>query len=94
MSRELKIGDTVEVVKYGHLTWSTVSLYEGINIYSADNGVYWYDLATYLIGKQGVVSEVSEASGVKMYSVNGIPGKKAWYDSNQLKLISILDNKI
>lgn len=66
---ELKVGDKVKVIRYGHIYWSSI------------NGkLVPTDMSPHLIGKIGVIDKISG----NHYSVEGIKEKHAWYDYQQL----------
>ena len=70
-----KIGDPVEIVDYGHL------------IYMNKNGkAISHDITPNIIGKKGIIASTSNTQNIPTYAIDGIPGKHAWYDENQLKL--------
>lgn len=71
----------MRIVNYGH----RVLLRKGLE-------VDWFDLSPELIGKEGVVSEVSEMQGVSVYALTGL-SKTAWYLENQLELIQPTSQK-
>lgn len=52
-----------------------------------DDIIYWYDTMPELVGKEGVVDEVSLVQGKYEYSLTNISGKLAWYDEGQLELV-------
>lgn len=66
----MKIGDKVEVIKYGALAWEIT-----------DGAIKWIDTLPSIVGKQGVI--VQESNGD--FAVHGIKGKYAWYNREQLK---------
>ena len=98
----IALGDTVEVVIYGHLiSWSKrewkelleakdtfVTRQEPPNIIDQDEDFWHCDISPELVGQQGVVSRTSTSGSTRRYALNGIKGKTAWYDDKQLKLIS------
>jgi hypothetical protein len=120
-----KIGDKVEVIKYGHLMFinkkhyleTQKSLYEignkktelelkwifgqnttytpppftaknkPDNIISETDTLWWVDMQPELVGKKGIISNISNRQGYSIYSIKGIKGKNSWYDEEQLKRI-------
>lgn len=69
---KFKIGDQVRVVNYGH------------HIRGIKNGlIEKIDINPEVVGKVGTVSVVSSGN---QYAVEGIPGKHAWYNEDQLEL--------
>lgn len=78
---KFKVGDKVEIIKYGHLVWVQERGVAGEK-----------DLLPELIGKQGIIIKAnaidySSFKGRDQYSIDGIPAKIAWYDNEQLKLV-------
>ena len=82
-----KVGDTVQVINYGSSIWISKELPVSFPLLKRGNKVNWYDIQPQLVGKRGVVRNVSVIQGVPRYSINSIPGKTAWYTEGQLKQI-------
>ena len=88
-----KIGDKVRIVNYGHLFWTIKnqpnesSFIETLPIYKEDDNIDWIDANHGIVGKEGVVSNVSTTQGVPQYSIKGIPEKSSWYNEGQMELI-------
>lgn len=79
---KFKIGDEVEIVNYGHNIWS-----------SDGNGHFEIlDIAKGVIGQKGVIVKVLDTQGIPKYAIDGIIGKHAWFDEQQLKYINLLNN--
>lgn len=76
----LKIGDQVEIVKYGSLIWSGLEL----TLKKIGDGVY--DMQPELVGQRGIITGAHLTQGKPTYALAG-PSKVAWYDDEQLKLI-------
>jgi hypothetical protein len=76
---KFKVGDKVKVVKYGHI----------IHHYKSETGNWAAeDISPDIVGKEGVVREVSNSQpGWVTYALDGIPEKTAWYNQNQLELV-------
>lgn len=88
-------GDKVEVINYGHPYWSKeLNTDHPLNYLGKVEYGYYYDMSPELVGKQGIIEKVSITQGIPQYSLIGIPGKTAWYDEKQLKLISKNPNKL
>lgn len=97
---ELKIGDKVEVVGYGHPIWVHKEMWKkgfeaGLtrkekptHILFEDATTYQYDMSPNLVGKKGIIIEISDSQGEPSYSISGIPQKQAWYNKDQLKLLT------
>ena len=82
----MKVGDKVEVIRYGHIYWQNKKVDTTIhkdNIYYEDEDFYFIDMIPELVGQKGVI--VRELGGD--FAVDGIKGKHAWYKESQLKLI-------
>jgi len=80
---QYKIGDKVRVVNYGSLILHKVNgKFESI------------DLSPEIIGKEGVISKALVTQDVPSYAIDGIPGKHAWYDEEQLEMINPNPNYI
>ena len=71
------IGDKVKIVKYGHPYWV-----------NKDGDIIVKDMSPELIGQKGLVDEVTITQGIPMYAIDGIKGKHAWYNEDQMELIS------
>ena len=81
-----KVGEKVEIVKYGHLIWQTQKA-EGsmLPVYYEDENMVWYDVSPQMVGQQGVVIKAEITQGKTKYSIGGLTGKSAWYNEEQLK---------
>lgn len=92
MDREFKVGDKVEIIKYGSIHWQNMEVdprpipkkFKILENRLKIKPFVWFDILPEIVGKQGVISKVSETGG---YAIDGIPLKYAWYDKEQLKLI-------
>lgn len=73
---EFKVGDNVKIVNYGHTVW-----------YMEGESILMGDLRKDIIGQNGVISKTQNVQNVTTYCVNGIIGKTAWFNQNQLELI-------
>lgn len=88
--KELKIGDKVKVINYGHLIWYNTEnimwkqMENKPKIYSQIGNIAYQDINPYIVGKEGVISEISSHIP-RMYSVDGIEEKAAWYNEDQLE---------
>lgn len=76
----LKVGDQVEIVKYGALLWSRMEL----SCKKISDGLY--DTQPELVGQGGIVIDAHLTHGNPTYALSG-PSKVAWYNDDQLKLI-------
>ena len=93
----MKIGDRVEIVKYGCLGWVHKEMWKEMRAF--DNQVksrpghilvntkeaWAYDMCHEIVGQTGVIDGIEEIQGKKQYSLDG-PAKVAWYDEEQLQL--------
>ena len=86
MDSKFKTGDKVRVIKYGHPYWSWQKM-PGMKMLSKDKSPYWYDKSPELVGQEGVIDKVTKTQGNYKYSINGIKGKYAWYDEDQLEKV-------
>jgi hypothetical protein len=89
MTRAAKfgIGDKVRVVGYG----SKIFVHPTLQHRFAANprlSEFTFDMRPELVGKEGIVSQVSMTQDIPSYAIEGIPGKHAWYDEEQLELIT------
>jgi len=88
-----KIGDKVRIVNYGHLMWTIQnqpnesSFIETLPVSVIYGDLVWFDVNHGIVGKEGVVSDVSITQGVPQYSIKGIPEKNSWYSEGQMELI-------
>lgn len=93
---KFKLGDKVRVICYGGLMWQNKHHEpEPITSYpllSEDENIRVYDTDPGLIGKEGIISKAQKSQGKDQYSIDGIPGKIAWYDNGQLELIKANPN--
>ena len=95
MKSKFVIGDKVEIINYGHLIWSSKKSEIEIGLPVIHEGKYtiWYDMNNDIVGKIGVVDDVTETQGNIQYSLKGIPQKSAWYNEDQLKIVSANVNR-
>lgn len=80
---KFKKGDEVMIVNYGHRIWSYEPMAEGYKVYDINPG---------LIGQKGIIDNAHLTQGIPTYSING-PTKHAWYDEQQLELLSAPEDK-
>ncbi len=72
-----KTGDKVRIVNYGH------------RIFSNMNGKFEIiDISAELVGMEGIIKEGKVTQDRPSYVLDGIPNKCAWYDEEQLEMIS------
>jgi len=99
MKPKFKIGDRVKVINYGHLIWSSYPNprwvlhsrhYTGISTTGKRLYYNMYDMSPELVGRIGVVSDISNNT----YAIEGIPGKCAWYNEDQLRKLTIIEKFI
>lgn len=86
MDSKFKVGDKVRVIRYGHPFWSWQKI-PGAKLLSKDKSPYWYDMSPDLVGKEGTICKVTSTQGDIQYAINGISGKYAWYDEEQLEKV-------
>lgn len=86
---KFKVGDKVRVVKYGHPLWESKKDPQPCSfpiIQESESGGCWIkDMSPELVGQIGVVDEVSLTQGRYQYGIDGIKGKHAWYNEDQLE---------
>ncbi len=58
------------------------------NIIGESGTHYTVDTTPEIVGKEGIIVKSERTQGIPSYAVDGIPEKYAWYDENQLELIS------
>lgn len=88
------IGDKVKIVKYGHLILESKNVDHpklSFPLIEEDENMRWLDMSPDLVGQEGLVSEVSITQGIPNYAIDGIKGKHAWYDEEQMEMI--IENK-
>lgn len=87
-----KVGDKVRVVNYGHAIWEHKSIGESsFPLIKELESLRLVDLQADLIGQQGVIDRVLVVTqGRPKYSVDGISGKTAWYNEDQLEAVTDL----
>ena len=82
------IGDKVKIVKYGSLIWRTKESNEITkNIVFEDDTFNYIDMQPDLVGKEAIVTKAEVTQGRAKYSLKGV-NKVAWYDEQQLEMIS------
>lgn len=72
-----KVGDKVRVINYGGL----------VDQIMGNGEIKKVDLASEIVGKEGVIVQIINQQGVPKYKIEGIPMKTAWYDEEQLELV-------
>ena len=85
------VGDKVRVILYGSLYWQLNkpnSDLSGLTIISENEDIVWIDMSPCLVGKEGVIEEVTLTQEAYSYALNGIKEKHSWYNENQLELIT------
>lgn len=93
-----KAGDVVKVINYGHPAWVKKLEHEKMfnsglafsnvpkDIIFEQDDIYWYDQIPSIVGKTGTIKHVTDTQGIPKYSIDGIHGKSAWYDEQQLEI--------
>lgn len=105
MKVKFKIGDKVRVINYGHKMWMHKDVinhpqwHKDTPILKEEENILWCDVEPSLVGKIGEIREVVQVKrisadgneeSVGQYSINGIPQKVAWYQEDQLELVTKL----
>ena len=82
----LGIGDVVEVVGYGHASFLNKRMFKTTNlkVIREDDSSIVVDINPEMIGRKGFIQKIVGGQ----YSLTYIHGKQAWYNKEQLKLIS------
>ena len=70
------------------LLWGESTIEEPIYEEDDNLGAVIVDNSAFLVGKEGIISEVTNTQGLWKYSIKGIPEKAAWYNEDQLQLIN------
>jgi hypothetical protein len=93
---KFKVGDKVTIIKYGSLFWQNkeeIKLIEKNygkqstnNIIFEDENTIWKDMQPEIVGLSGIVVKAESTQNHFHYAIDGIPGKYAWYNEDQLKL--------
>ena len=93
MSNNLKVGDKVEIIKYGHILWINTNEKFNANfpIIQQNSTTIWYDSQKELVGQVGTITSIIISQGILRFSLDGIKGKHAWYDKEQLELTTDLE---
>ena len=98
MGRKTKfgIGDKVKIVNYGSLIGTgkndPVPLI-GLPLIKKDQMCLYYDMSPELVGQVGIICERSTECGSPGYAIQGIKHKFAWYNEDQLEMISRNPNR-
>lgn len=79
------LGDKVKIVNYGHLMWSNDIRFGFVGE---------KDISTELVGQIGMVEKAHLTQKKPSYFLKGIKGKLAWYDEEQLEMVSQNQNNI
>lgn len=84
-----KIGDKVRIVNYGHLIYESSKNENPLKFktISDDGNIRIMDMLPEIVGKEGVIVDISETQGEVSYAIDGIVGKHAWYNEDQIELI-------
>ena len=73
------IGDKVKIVGYGNLVWSYPNIAK--------------DTAPEMVGQIGMIDGFISSKDFIEYSLIGVNGKMAWYNEDQLEMITENPNK-
>ncbi len=90
MKNKFEIGDKVEVIRYGHLIRTSKSSRIELPVIHEEENSVWRDMLSDIVGRVGVIKKVTETQGESKYSIDGIYGKTAWYDEEQLEMAADL----
>ena len=84
---KFNVGDKVRVVKYGHAIWVHKDSNMFLNCPVITKNPRMVDIIPDVVGKTGVVCQSKITQDIPSYAIDGIIGKTAWYDEEQLELI-------
>ena len=93
MLAPLGVGDLVEIVNYGNASFINKSrndMTTSMKIIKEDDYSFMVDTAPEMVGRKGFIQRVVDFQ----YSLTYIHGKQAWYNRDQLKLISKNPNHV
>jgi len=82
----LGIGDVVVIVNYGHASFLNKKAFSStkLKIIQEDDSSIVVDISPEMLGRKGFIQKIVDGQ----YSLTYIQGKQAWYNRDQLKLIS------
>ena len=91
MSTKFKIGDKVEIINYGSIIWESINSPNPTSfpVLHKNDTTITKDMSPELLGRQGFIEDAKVTQGHDKYAIKGIPGKYAWFDNQQLKLVEI-----
>lgn len=98
---KFKTGDKVKIVKYGSLLWihkdsEDLKYYTDYPVLQIKDNIVTMDMKSEYIGKIGIVEKGEIVQGREQYALQPINKedniKHAWYDAEQLELVSINPN--
>ena len=81
------VGDKVRIVNYGH------PIMQVIPENKDGERISWIDISPEIVGREGIVCEVSMIQGTPQYAIDGIPEKHAWYSEPQMEMINRNPNR-
>jgi hypothetical protein len=86
---KFKVGDKVRIVNYGSAMWLRKKLKEtAFRLIRKDiTRGYIYDHQPEIVGKEGIIAQVTMTQGIPSYAIDGIRQKYAWYHEGQLELV-------
>ena len=87
--KDIQIGDKVVIVNYGHAGYVSKEEAKRLNLMLLNDEDYCvYDMLPEIVGQVGTVSNIQTFNeGRIVYSLEGINGKCAWYNREQLELL-------
>lgn len=93
-----KKGDKIRIINYAHPIWTNKEYYNEMfragmtggkekpdNIIDEDELTYFHDMNPELVGKEGIITEVSNTQNRRTYATT----IGAWFSVNQLELIEM-----
>jgi hypothetical protein len=96
MPAKFSIGDKVKIINYGAMCWISSEFAfssKGLKTLKEEGDYIICDTYPELVGKEGIISEVTKTQGEWQYAINGLT-KYAWYDEEQLEMISKNNNTL
>jgi hypothetical protein len=88
-------GDKVKIVKYGHLIGGSNNdpSERSFPLIGVDGNIRWLDMSPHLVGQEGIISKAEMTQRIPGYAIEGIKGKHAWYDEEQMEMVNKNPNR-
>lgn len=90
------IGDKVKVVKYGGVMWHRKEGQKPLSLplIQETDDFWWYDTCPECVGKEAIITYVTNTQNRPGYSLKGDFNKRSWFNEEQLELISKNPNNL